>query len=274
MIDSTILLFAGIAGVVAILATVAIERLGGRVGGVIGSTPSTLVPAAMGMWAGGDVAHYQAAICMVPVGMVVNGLFLWTWRVVPPRLPDLALGPRLALMTVISLTTWFAAAAALITGAKAVIAQGTPPMAVGVIATAVCLGLGLSATWTPLPAPKGTRRVPLAVLLSRGVLAAIAIAVAITVSRQGQPLIAGVATVFPAIFLTTMVSLWVSQGAAVPAGAVGPIILGATAPCVFALSSTWLFPALGSGWGALAAWLLCVSCVSVPVAMWLQRRSV
>jgi SAM-dependent methyltransferase len=50
-------------------------------------------------------------------------------------------------MTLISLTTWFAVAAALITGAKAVIAQGAPPMAVGLTATVVCLGLGLSATW-------------------------------------------------------------------------------------------------------------------------------
>ena len=37
------------------------------------------------------------------------------------------------------------------------------------------------------------------------------------------------------IFLTTMVSLWLSQGEAVPSGAVGPMMLGASSVAVYAL---------------------------------------
>jgi hypothetical protein len=40
------------AGLVAILATVAIEKLGGRRGGVVGTLPTTIVPAAIGFWWG------------------------------------------------------------------------------------------------------------------------------------------------------------------------------------------------------------------------------
>ena len=38
------------AALVAVAATVAIERLGGRLGGVIGSIPTTIVPASLGFF--------------------------------------------------------------------------------------------------------------------------------------------------------------------------------------------------------------------------------
>ena len=46
----TIILSALFAGFVAILVTVAIEKWGGIVGGVLGTLPTTIVPAAMGMY--------------------------------------------------------------------------------------------------------------------------------------------------------------------------------------------------------------------------------
>ena len=38
------------AGLVATLATVAIEKLGGQLGGVIGTLPTTIIPASWGIW--------------------------------------------------------------------------------------------------------------------------------------------------------------------------------------------------------------------------------
>jgi len=42
------------AGLVAILSTIAVERLGGTMGGVLSSIPTTIVPAAVGIWGAGD----------------------------------------------------------------------------------------------------------------------------------------------------------------------------------------------------------------------------
>jgi hypothetical protein len=270
-VDLSLLIPALIAGAVAILATLAIERLGGRLGGVLGAVPTTLVPAAIGVWQNGDPDRFRAAMAMVPVGMLINGMFLWTWRVLPPRLPPWPLPARLGAMTAASLTVWFAAAASLTTLARQVVAAGADPAWVGGGALVAGVAFGLYATTHAIPAPAGTRRVPRWVLASRGLLAAVAIAVAILVARHGQPLTAGVAAVFPAIFLTSMVSLWFSQGVAVPAGAVGPLILGSASPCTFALLAIQLFPRLGPWWGCLVCWITVVTLISAPIAWWLTR---
>ena len=53
----TILLSAVFAGLVAIAVTVAIERWGGVIGGILGTLPTTIIPAAIGMYlAGGQDA--------------------------------------------------------------------------------------------------------------------------------------------------------------------------------------------------------------------------
>src|SRR5690606_6179878 len=94
------------------------------------------------------------------------------------------------------------------------------------------------------------RHVPRRALLGRGLLAGAAVGVAVAIGGAGFPLLAGMASVFPAIFLTTMVSLWLAQGEAVPLGAVGPMILGSTSIAGYALA------ALGPGLGAAAAWVV------------------
>jgi hypothetical protein len=82
----TTLISAVFAGLVAVLVTVAIEKLGGTLGGVLATVPSTIVPASIAMayransW--DDIAD---AMFSVPVGMLINSLFLWTWRVVPDK---------------------------------------------------------------------------------------------------------------------------------------------------------------------------------------------
>ena len=50
------------------------------------------------------------------------------------------------------------------------------------------------------------------------------------IARLGGSIAAGVTAVFPAIFMTTMISLWLSQGEAVQVGAVGPMMLGLRQP--------------------------------------------
>ena len=51
MVNSTIILYGIFAGLVAILVTVAIEKFGGFIGGVLGTVPSTIIPAAAGVYA-------------------------------------------------------------------------------------------------------------------------------------------------------------------------------------------------------------------------------
>lgn len=267
----SIIVSALLAGVVAIGVTVAIERLGGIVGGFLGTLPSTIVPAAAGIWAASsDVASFQLAMAAVPAGMLANAMFLWSWRAVPPSLPALPLPQRLALMGVISMG-WWAVWAALLTGAMGQVPQASG-LAVGWAVLVVAAVVGVVACLGQPSADGSARRVPPAVLVGRGVLAAAAIAVAVLLAELGSPVLAGMASVFPAIFVTTMVSLWWSQGEAVPAGAVGPMMLGSTAVSAYALVAAWTIPMAGLAAGSGLAWGIAAIGVTLPATTWLRRR--
>ncbi len=267
-----LLLPALLAGSVAIAATVAIERWGGRLGGLLGTLPTTIVPAAWGIHASAEPVEFAAAMGAVPGGMLLNALFLLLWRELPPRLPVQDLKAKLAALTAASLLVWAAAGAGLVFAQSALREVGVPPLASGLALAAVLLGVGLAATRDSHPAPKGTKSVGPGTLLARGVLAATAIAAAITIAHSGAGLLSGLASVFPAIFLTTMVSLWLAQGQAVPAGAVGPMMLGSSGVAAYALLAAWTIPAWGVGIGSVVAWVTAVLVVDVPAWRWLHRR--
>ena len=89
---------------------------------------------------------------------------------------------------------------------------------------------------------------------------------------QGGPLIAGVAAVFPAIFMTTMCGLWLAHGEAVGAGAVGPMMLGGTSVSAYAWLAAWWVPALGLAPASLLAWVTAVVLITVPAWLWLTKQ--
>ena len=266
----TSLITAAYAGLVAIGVTVAIERLGGRLGGLIGSIPTTIIPASLGFWWVAESTElFRESLYAVPAGMLVNALFLYSWRVLPPRLRIANLGLRLAAVVALSLLGWGLCAAVLMT------AMRQAPVALLWVAVLLCVGQLLFGLWACLdnpPAPKGSRRVGPATLAARGVLAAAAIGGSVWMAGLGIVLLAGIASVFPAICLTTMVSVWISQGEAVQAGAVGPLMLGSASGSLYAIAAAFSIPTLGVWVGSALAWLLAVGCISIPAWYWLSRE--
>jgi len=264
-------LYASIAGIVAIGATVAIERLGGRLGGILATLPTTIIPASIGIWSQSqDVAFFQAAMFAVPSGMLLNAGFLWLWRVIPPRLPPGSMSVRLLQMTCLALTVW-GVGAVLCVAAQGSLAHLNALRAVAVGITLFMAAIGWFATRTMGPAPKGHRRVGPWVLACRGLFAAAAIGCAVWLAAVAGPVAAGMASVFPAIFLTTMVAVWWTQGEAVQGGAVAPMMLGATSVPAYAIAAAYWIPELGVVAGATLSWLFAVIVVSAPSAWWVGR---
>ena len=104
MMNSTIILYGVFAGLVAILVTVAIEKFGGFIGGVLGTVPSTIIPAAAGVYVlEGDEA-LTASMSVVPIGMLINGMFLGVWIILPKYIARESF--KLPLTVVSSLLTW------------------------------------------------------------------------------------------------------------------------------------------------------------------------
>lgn len=260
------------AGAMAIFATVCIEKFGGALGGLLGSIPTTIVPASLGFLSNSaNETELTAALAVVPIGMLINALFLYTWRVVPPKLsPTHSLTVRLGWMSGISLMVWAVSASCFVWFMGQV--NGDQVLLIGITGQVLLLSFGFWACLDGVPTPKGKRPVSIFVLISRGLLAGFAVGLSAWIAGLGYPILAGMASVFPAIFLTTMVSIWLSQGEAVQAGAVGPMMLGSGSVALYALLCIVTFPTFGSVLGVLSAWVGSILLVSVPAWWWLQRQ--
>jgi hypothetical protein len=258
--------------VVAVLATVVVERLGGVAGGILSTVPTTIVPAAIGLHASAaDDEAFRCAMCFVPVGILLNAGYLLLWRIIPARIGMRSHRHLLATTVTLALAAWLAAASAAVWAHHAWAPDAGQSLAIGLAAFVAGALLGIAANRVPHPAPAGRRRVGPAVLALRGVAAGAAIAVALVLARSGDPIAGGIASVFPAIFTAIMVATWLAQGAQVPTGAVGPMMLGTLSVSAYALLSAALIPRLGVVAGSAACWAAAVLFVNVPAYAWLRR---
>jgi hypothetical protein len=261
------------AGIVAILATVAVERLGGVAGGVLSSIPTTIVPFAVGSYGrSADPDDFRRAMAFVPIGILLNALYLLLWRVVPARIGRRTRSHLLLWTMLSTLGAWLVAASSVVLVHDLLRPTVFQSLVIGVTAFAVGIGIGIAANRTPHPAPKGSHRVGAGVLAVRGLAAAIVIGLALVLARAKLPVASGIASVFPVIFTTIMVATWLAQGAHVPTGSVGPMALGTLSVSAFALLSTVLFPIMPLALASLTAWLAAIAGVSIPAFLYLRAR--
>ncbi|MBM4008873.1 MAG: hypothetical protein FJ285_04685 [Planctomycetes bacterium] len=266
---------ATIAGGVAVAATVLVERLGGRIGGLLSSVPTTIVPAAAALHTRCESPEdFATAMALVPVGTALNAGYLGLWLLLPPIICAHRIGARapLALTLVTTLGLWLIASALLmLLGAVLDPSPGQWQLA-AIAATLVCATLGIIANWSPAEAPRGTRTVPPRILVARGIAAAGAIGAAVVLARLDVPIASGLVSVFPVIFTTVMVGTWLAQGPSVPRGAAAPMMLGSTSVAVFAYLAAALLPRLDMASSVALAWLGSVIIVHGPAALLLQWR--
>ena len=269
MINSTIILYGVFAGLVAILVTVAIERFGGFIGGVLGTIPSTIIPAAAGVYAIEGEESLIASMSVVPIGMLINGMFLGVWIVFPKYIKKTNL--KLPITILVSLCTWAVLAFISLLIARQVTDGMISEAMLGIIGLVALAILAVRFNIQSRDAPKGKNKVPLAILSIRGIAAGLAIAACLVLAELGLPFVAGIASAFPAIFLTSMVALWISQGPQVPQGAAAPMMLGGASVSVYALLAMWSLPSFGIVTGSIVAWFGAVGLWTIPAFLLLRK---
>ena len=270
MVLASILVSALLAGLVATAVTVAIEKWGGLVGGLLGTVPSTIVPAGIGMYLAGGEDALGVSMAVVPLGMLLNALFLGAWLVLPRWFSNAS--HPLLLTSIGALAVWFVLGMGVwFLLQNTVVGTLLTEQELAVVGLAL---LSFIAVWfnrRPQPTPKGSNAVSKTVLFARGSMAAAAIGVSVWMAGLGFPLLAGLASVFPAIFLTSMVALWLAQGPTVPQGAAGPMMLGGASVAVYANIAIWSLPAYGVVVGSVVAWVGSVLGWSIPAFLVLRR---
>ena len=265
-----IILPAILAGIVAILVTLAIERFGGLVGGVLGTIPSTIIPAAAGVYHIDGKEGLLSSMSIVPLAMIVNGLFLSIWIILPKYVSNKK--TPLLLTTIASLLTWAFFAYIALSIADYSVSLDISPAVMGILGLVCLILVSVFFNIKTRPSPRGDNKVPILILSIRGVAAAIAIGTALILAQIGQPLVAGLASAFPAIFLTSMVALWVSQGPQVPQGAAAPMMLGGASVSVYAIIAIWSLPEFGVVLGSVIAWFASVILWTLPAFTLLRRH--
>ena len=269
MMNSTIILYGVFAGLVAILVTLAIEKFGGFIGGVLGTVPSTIIPAAAGVYALEGHKALTDSMSVVPIGMLINGMFLGVWIILPKYISNDTL--KLPFTVISSLCTWAVLALFSLIIAREVTDGIISEMMLGVIGLVLLAILAVMFNLKNRAAPKGENKVPIMILSIRGIAAGLAIAACLVLAKIGLPFVAGLASAFPAIFLTSMVALWISQGPQVPQGAAAPMMLGGASVSVYALLAMWSLPSFGIILGSVIAWFGAVGLWTIPAFLLLRN---
>ena len=266
---TSVLLSALFAGIVATAVTVAIEKWGGLVGGLLGTVPSTIVPAGIGMYVAGGEDVLVMSMSVVPLSMLLNALFLGAWVVIPRWFPS---APYLLVSTTLGALAFWSGLGMMFLVAVDELTTYLSVQQLAAVGLVLLVVTAVVFNRRPQPTPKGTNRVSTLVLVARGVMAATAIGIAVAFSGLGFPTLAGLASVFPAIFLTSMVALWLAQGPTVPQGAAGPMMLGGASVAVYANVAMWSLPAYGAVMGSAIAWVASVVGWSLPAFMVLRKH--
>ena len=269
MVSQTILLYALFAGIVAILVTVAIEKFGGIIGGVLGTIPSTIIPAAAGVYSIDGTESLRDSMSMVPIGMLMNGIFLSVWIYFPHYIKQEKL--KLISTTIFALAVWLALAIFSLKVVELSPIQDLGNFIIGLIGFILLVLFSVLLNLNSIAAPKGENKVPLLILGCRGIAAALAIGFCLILAKQGLPLVAGLVSAFPAIFLTSMVALWLSQGSKVPQGAAAPMMLGGASVSVYALVSMYTIPEYGIVLGSIITWFSSVILWTIPAFLVLRK---
>ena len=245
------------------------------------------MPAAIGiaLTGGSDGSKLEHSMFTVPLGMLLNLFVLLIWRVGPNQfgMQGRSLRWQIAGLVLISLLFWSISALGLVFLLQ-YLNQFTNAivLAVGITTTALTLVFGIVfACVRPIPAPGGRVQVSLATYVARGSLATLSVTIAVLLSHASF-IAAGMASTFPAIFLTTMISLYFTQGANVPAGAAPNMMLGSVAVSGYAMLFGGIEPALiarGHPLGTaiflatIFSYAISVLFISVPVVIGLNKRA-
>jgi len=230
-----------VAGIWISLSTLAGERLGTRLGGLVANLPSNILVSLLFMALTRGSAYAAQAAGSVPVGMIVDTIFLLVFVA--------ALGWGLVPALVASLASWLAAA---------LLVLSLPPLstawAIGLYAV-VCALAFLVANRVVKARAVPKRSVPFrpSTVLVRALFAGTIVALAVAIAQLAPPYLTGVLAVFPAVLLSTMTILTRAQGRDFAKATGKVLIVSSSNIIVYGAAVALLYPAIGPAWGTLCA---------------------
>lgn len=228
-----------VAGVWIGAATLLAERLGPRMGGLVGNLPSNILVALVFVAIAQGEAFVARATSAVPIGMTIDALFLVAFVLLLPRGLPLAIAGSLAVWLVLALL------------AARVAYEG---LALGLV---VFAAVTLASFWIldrevrsveGVRKPYGARE-----LILRALFAGTVVGGTVVLSGLLGEYWTGLLGTFPAVLLSTLVILALKQGVEFARATGKALVIGSTNIVVYALVVRWAYPALGVWLGSALA---------------------
>jgi uncharacterized membrane protein (GlpM family) len=238
----TIIPFA-LSALVVILVTIIAEKYGTKTGGVIGTLPSTIIIAFLFIAVDKGVWFVSESVVVVPAEMGINLIFLLIFALLSKRKIPIALAGSLLTWTVLTIFIYYTNVTSII------------------LSLAVFLFCFLF-TFLTLDKKKkiisqNTRKIhytPLK-LLGRSLIAGIVIAIAVTFSNVGT-ILSGIFSVFPAIFLSTMLISLREHGPRFTGAMAKGMIYGSPSVVIYAVGIYFFYPLVGILIGTISAFVI------------------
>ena len=239
--------------------TVIAERFGSKLGGFIGGLPSTIVIALLFIGLSQSTQDASRAAVMIPLVMGVNGLFILIY------LARVHKGLIQALLTALSI--WFV----IIAG---IVFSGVESALVSFLVWSISLVVAYYITEHVMHiAHQGGVRVPYTPrqILTRGIISGFTISLAVLISRLTGPVIGGIFSNFPVIFMSTLFITYRTGGVEFSrAVAKALMISGMINVGVYSFTAHFAYQHFSLGAGTLIA--IVVSGLSASVTYRIIRR--
>jgi len=225
------------------IVVVIIERYGTKAGGIIGTLPSTMVVAFVLIALNNGVDFASNSVAIVPAEMGINILFLFVFVLLSRH--------SMYVAVTASLVLWAVASAAIFS-----LNVDNIFLSVAIYSFLMIPSILFLEFFKRMPSSSrvAIRYTPLKILL-RGLLAGTVVAIAVSLANVSAAL-SGISSVFPAIFLSTMVIFVMEHGPDFAGAMAKSMIFGTPTIIGYAASIHFLYPILGILWGTVAAYAI------------------
>lgn len=246
-----------IASMVVVGVTVIAEKFGTRMGGILGTIPSTIIVAFVFISLNQGEEFASRASAVVPAEMAINLIFLFSFSILSKGGAFKALG--------ISLSIWLVLSSILL------IVEIESVLVSVAIYSSTLVVLFVLMERVLKTRSRGSVKVEYTAgkIAFRGLFAGVIIGTTVILSNVGE-VISGIFSVFPAIFLSTMLITLKEHGSSFSGGIGKSMLLGSQTVVVYAVSVHFLYPEIGMFLGTLGAFG--ISLVMMGILLLLRER--
>jgi uncharacterized membrane protein (GlpM family) len=238
----TIIPFA-LSALVVVLVTIIAERYGTKTGGIIGTLPSTIIIAFLFIALDKGEQFASESVAVVPAEMGINLVFLVTFALLSSRKILVALAASLLVWTALTTLLFYS-------------------NLTSIVVSLALFALFFAITFFTLDKMKKitsqntieVHYTPLK-LLGRSIIAGTVIAIAVTFSNFGV-ILSGIFSVFPAIFLSTMLISMREHGPKFTGAMAKGMIYGSPSVVSYAVGICFFYPLAGILMGTISAFLI------------------